>query len=106
MTKFSIARKAGLLALCCSPMLLNGCASSVALYSDAAHRDFFDTDVTIPRVYAGTVFDCKYLFGDDPDGLLMIFDLPLSAAADTVTLPYTAVRQSMYGNLCNPQPDR
>src|SRR3569833_2575209 len=87
-------------------MLLNGCASSVALYSDAAHRDFFDTDVTIPRVYAGTVFDCKYLFGDDPDGLLMIFDLPLSAAADTVTLPGAAGRRAGGGGRGGPRPGR
>lgn len=107
MTRFSIAsRKVGLLALCCSPMLLNGCASTAAIYGDATHRAPEGENFTVPRAYAGTVIDCNYLFGDDPDGLLMIFDLPLSVAADTVALPYTAVRQSTYGNLYDPAPDR
>jgi len=36
----------------------------------------------------------------DEDWALVIFDLPLSAAADTLVLPYTVVRQSKYGDLC------
>lgn len=107
MKRFSIvSRKVGLLAFCCSPILLNGCASGMALYSDAAHRDLPGANHTIPRVYGGTVNDWNYLLGEDPDGMIMIFDLPLSVAADTVTLPYTAVRQSIYGNLYDPKPDR
>jgi|GEM_PF-3593800 len=104
MTKFSIvSQKAGLLALCCCPILLNGCASAITLYSDATHRDLSNEHHPIPRVYAGTVSDWYYISSDDPDSLIMIFDLPLSAAADTVALPYTAVRQSKYGNLYEPQ---
>jgi uncharacterized protein YceK len=109
MKKISIVLQgAGLLALCCCPMLLNGCSSAVTLYSDVSHRDLSSENYhhTIPRVYGGTVCDWNELTSDDPDGLIAIFDLPLSAAADTVTLPYTAVRQSMYGNLHDPQTNR
>ena len=87
-------------------MLLNGCGTAVALYSDATHRDFPGENHKIPRVYAGTVAEWNYLSGDDPDRLVMIFDLPLSVAGDTVVLPYTAVRQSMCGNLYDPPPNR
>ncbi len=75
-------------------------------------------DVPLPQIYSGTLTDMRvilYLPLEWTDfcsssnlGLITAFyfpvsfvDLPLSFAADTVLLPYTIYRQSVYGNIRN-----
>jgi uncharacterized protein YceK len=58
---------------------------------------------TIPSVYSGTVFDVKGVFHTGPTNnveLLLLIDIPLSVAADTMILPYTIYRQIRYGSIC------
>lgn len=61
---------------------------------------------SIPSVYAGASYDlCASVFsrpGEVDANLLSaghLLDLPLSAASDTLLLPYTILRQLRHGNL-------
>lgn len=58
---------------------------------------------SIPRVYSGLAFDfCLLNAPPDYTGVLVplvLVDLALSGAADTVVLPYTLYRQGKDGNL-------
>ncbi|KAB0505746.1 YceK/YidQ family lipoprotein [Pseudomonas moorei] len=58
---------------------------------------------SIPRVYSGLAYDfCVMNAPPDPTGVLVplvLLDLALSGALDTVALPYTIVRQGMDGNI-------
>ena len=57
---------------------------------------------SIPRIYSGLAFDfCILNAPPNPGGIVsfVLFDLPLSAAFDTVSLPYTIYRQAADGNL-------
>lgn len=72
---------------------------------------------TIPNVYGGTVeslkrllfpFLCDEVGGESELGFLVVWpflvpflaaDMPLSAAADTIILPYTIYRQATVGNV-------
>jgi len=59
-----------------------------------------DSPKSFPRIYSGTIGD-GYCVTHDPSGQIGFFcllDLPLSLAADTVVLPYTAYQQVHYGN--------
>ncbi|WP_433741272.1 YceK/YidQ family lipoprotein [Pseudomonas putida] len=58
---------------------------------------------SIPRVYSGLAYDfCVLNAPPDPTGILVplvLLDLALSGALDTVVLPYTVYRQGADGNL-------
>ncbi|PPA04654.1 YceK/YidQ family lipoprotein [Pseudomonas moorei] len=58
---------------------------------------------SIPRIYSGLAYDfCVMNAPPDPTGVLVplvLLDLALSGALDTVALPYTIVRQGMDGNI-------
>ena len=58
---------------------------------------------SIPRIYSGLAYDfCVLNAPPDPTGILVplvLLDLALSGALDTVSLPYTIYRQGVDGNL-------
>jgi len=58
---------------------------------------------SIPRIYSGLAYDfCVLNAPPDPTGVLVplvLLDLALSGALDTVALPYTVYRQGADGNL-------
>jgi uncharacterized protein YceK len=58
---------------------------------------------SIPRVYSGLAYDfCTLNAPPDPTGILLplvLLDMTLSGALDTVVLPYTIYRQGMDGNI-------
>jgi uncharacterized protein YceK len=75
-----------------------------------------DCKLAIPHVYSGTVTDFERILTPlmcpcgGESGLafltyypfflpLFIIDLPLSAAADTIILPYTTYKQIKFGNI-------
>jgi len=89
-----------------------------------SHENFSESDqmytqsrsdciLTNPHVYSGTVDAFEMIFYPSmcPCGSLaflgfypfflpfLIIDLPLSAAADTIILPYTTYRQIKFGNI-------
>lgn len=57
----------------------------------------------IPRVYSGVAFDfCLLHAAPDPTGVLIplvLADIAVSGALDTVVLPYTVYRQVRDGNI-------
>ena len=63
---------------------------------------------SVPRIYSGTVFDyCtldaepRKITGSDgfPAPALIVFDMGLSAVADTVLLPYSIYLQNKQGDI-------
>jgi uncharacterized protein YceK len=58
---------------------------------------------SIPRIYSGLAYDfCVLNAPPDPTGVLVpliLLDLALSGALDTVALPYTVYRQGVDGNI-------
>ncbi|VVN10696.1 hypothetical protein PS662_03829 [Pseudomonas fluorescens] len=58
---------------------------------------------SIPRIYSGLAYDfCVLNAPPDPTGVLvplLLLDLALSGALDTVALPYTIYRQGVDGNI-------
>ena len=58
---------------------------------------------SIPRIYSGLAYDfCVLNAPPDPTGVLVplvLLDLALSGALDTVALPYTVYRQGIDGNI-------
>jgi len=88
--------------------VLSGCGSvSTVLQLDAdAARNLRKQKTycqSIPRIYSGLAFDfCILNAPPNPAGFmvpLVLLDLPLSAAFDTLSLPYTIYRQAADGNL-------
>jgi len=80
---------------------LVGC-STVATLTGVANSDPSDR-CAIPQVYSGVAYDaCLIRNGAEEYGIAVIavLDLPISAVADTVALPYTLVMQAEHGNLC------
>jgi uncharacterized protein YceK len=60
----------------------------------------------VPRIYSGTTLDVWAVITNPPGqvGAFLLLDLPFSLAADTVLLPYTAVRQVQSGSYrCQPK---
>ena len=58
----------------------------------------------IPRVYSGVAYDALIIRNGAEEWGIAVFavlDLPFSAVADTVVLPYTLVTQAEHGNLCD-----
>lgn len=108
----------------------SGCSTIQALqqshqnYSETEHafiRSKGDCNISTPHIYGGTVLAFEQIFFplmcpcSGENGLafialypfflpFFIIDLPLSIAADTITLPYTVYKQIKYGNIdigCN-----
>src|SRR4051794_31776034 len=90
--------------LCCSPLLLAGCGTVAGLYGKATGRCDGYSGHTIPRVYSGVAIDMSYIRDGAEDSYVLVLDLPVSAAADTLVLPYTLWAQSKHGNLYDRQP--
>ena len=81
-------------------MFLTGCSTVGTVMGGAnGHQITDDRRYTIPRVYSGTASDVAFLRVGGEDAGLVFFDLPFSAVADTIILPYTLVTQSKHGNL-------
>jgi uncharacterized protein YceK len=89
--------------LCCCSMMLTGCCTVATLVGDATGKFDCNPRYTIPRAYSGVAADMTFLRDGAEDCIICAVDLPLSAAADTIILPYTLVTQSKYGNLCDKQ---
>ena len=92
-------RLLALFVCCCAPVVA-GCSTLATLDGDANKTFDCNTKYRIPRVYSGVANDVRFIREQGEDWMICIFDLPLSAVADTVALPYTAVRQSKDGDLC------
>ncbi|MHC8364885.1 YceK/YidQ family lipoprotein [Pseudomonas sp. ZT5P21] len=89
-------------------LALSGCGTAVTVLQndeDAARslRKQKTYCQSIPRIYSGLAYDfCVLNAPPDPTGILVplvLLDLALSGALDTVALPYTIYRQGMDGNL-------
>ncbi|OLU02344.1 YceK/YidQ family lipoprotein [Pseudomonas reinekei] len=89
-------------------LALAGCGTvSTVLQDDADAAQGLRKQKTycqsIPRVYSGLAYDfCILNAPPDPTGILVplvLLDLTLSCALDTVALPYTIYRQGMDGNI-------
>jgi len=89
-------------------LALTGCGTVVTvLQDDAAAAQGLRRQKTycqsIPRVYSGLSYDfCVLNAPPDPTGILVplvLLDLTLSGALDTVVLPYTIYRQGVDGNI-------
>ena len=96
---------------CCQALLL---LVVLSLPSCASLRTTFnigssgDIDENVPRVYSGTIYTGGLILGTYYGELrdyvpfffypVLIVDLPLSLAMDTILLPYTIYTQVRYGN--------
>ncbi|WPN95981.1 YceK/YidQ family lipoprotein [Pseudomonas sp. MUP55] len=63
---------------------------------------------SVPRIYSGAVFDYCTLdaeprrstgFEGSPSAALIVLDMALSGATDTILLPYTVYLQSKHGDI-------
>jgi uncharacterized protein YceK len=96
-------RQRPVLCLLCVGLLAEGCATIFSLSPDRVEGELYeshDSPKSFPRVYSGTLGD-GYCVTHDQSGQIGFFcllDLPLSLAADTVLLPYTAYQQIHHGN--------
>jgi len=78
-----------------------GCSTVATIACGVAGNCICDPDYyTIPRIYSGVFGDIGILRGDYAGRGVVLLDLPVSAVADTVALPYTVVTQTSKGNLC------
>jgi uncharacterized protein YceK len=89
-------------------LALSGCGTvATVLQDDVAAAQGLRRQKTycqsIPRVYSGLAYDfCVLNAPPDPTGFLVpiiLLDLALSGALDTVVLPYTIYRQGADGNI-------
>jgi len=89
-------------------LALTGCGTAATvLQDDAAAAQGLRRQKTycqsIPRIYSGLAYDfCVLHAPPDPTGILVplvLLDLTLSGALDTVVLPYTVYRQGVDGNI-------
>ena len=89
-------------------MALSGCGTAVTVLQndeDAVRglRKQKTYCQSIPRIYSGLAYDfCVLNAPPDPTGVLVplvLLDLALSGALDTVALPYTIYRQGVDGNI-------
>ena len=99
--------KTVVLFIACS-LALSGCGTAVTVLQndeDAARslRKQKTYCQSIPRIYSGLAYDfCVLNAPPDPTGFLVplvLLDLALSGALDTVALPYTIYRQGVDGNI-------
>ena len=89
-------------------LALSGCGTAVTVLQndEDAARDLRKQKTycqSIPRIYSGLAYDfCVLNAPPDPTGILVplvLVDLAVSGALDTVVLPYTIYRQSVDGNI-------
>ncbi|WP_223545676.1 YceK/YidQ family lipoprotein [Pseudomonas sp. A-B-19] len=87
---------------------LMGCGTAATVLQDEAEaaqglRRQKTYCQSIPRIYSGLAYDfCVLNAPPDPTGILVplvLMDLAVSGALDTVVLPYTIYRQSVDGNI-------
>ena len=99
--------KTAVMFVACS-LALSGCGTAVTVLQndeDAARglRKQKTYCQSIPRIYSGLAYDfCVLNAPPDPTGVLVplvLLDLALSGALDTVSLPYTIYRQGVDGNI-------
>ena len=64
-------------------LLLVLCSGCGTIFTHSVSRDERETGV-----YQGVRFDCEACHSDQPILCFLVFDLPLSLAADTLVLPY------------------
>ena len=95
-------------AMLLAALLLGGCGTiqTVARSDQAAVNGLKEQKSycgAVPRIYSGLAYDfCVLNAPPDPTGFLVpliLVDLALSGALDTVVLPYTIYRQGVDGNL-------
>jgi uncharacterized protein YceK len=84
--------------------VLAGC-STVYTLVEGTNAAAFDcsSGCAIPRIYSGVAYDAWIIRnGAEEYGIAVIavLDLPFSAVADTVVLPYALVMQAEHGSLC------
>jgi len=101
--RVDLARPRLVLCLLCVALLEGGCATVFALSPDRVEGGLYespDSPKSFPRVYSGTIGDGYCLTHDRSGqiGFWCLLDLPLSLAADTVVLPFTAYQQVRHGN--------
>ena len=95
-------RAAGWIAMLTGLMIVeSGCGTLASVAGDATGRFEPEGPHRIPRVYSGIATDWSFLSEGGEDAGVLVFDLPLSFAADTLVLPYTIPRQRKYGDLYN-----
>lgn len=89
-------------------LTLTGCGTAATVLQDDAEaaqglRRQKTYCQSIPRIYSGLAYDfCVLHAPPDPTGILVpliLVDLALSGALDTVVLPYTIYRQGVDGSI-------
>jgi len=88
-----------------STTALMGCSTAYTLTGNTNTTTFESGETCkIPRVYSGVAYDAQIIRNGAEEWGIAVFaalDLPFSAVADTVLLPYTLVRQAEHGNFCD-----
>ena len=93
--------KLSLVFLLFSLTLVTGC-STVATTAVGANGEFDCTGGhRIPRVYSGVANDIRFWHTTPLDRGFIVIDLPFSALADTLLLPYSIPMQKKHGDLCS-----
>jgi uncharacterized protein YceK len=81
--------------------ILCGCSTIVTLSLGDDTSDFdCRGDPFIPRIYSGIFNDVRFVKTGAEGAGFAFWDFPFSLVADTVVIPYTAVTQVKYGNIC------
>lgn len=79
---------------------LTSCGTIWSLHADAqkefAHAP--DLPCSLPRMYAGVLIDIYAVKQNSQMGAILLWDIPLSLAMDTVMLPATALLQAREGS--------
>ena len=106
-----ILRVTGWIAMLASLIIVgSGCGTACALHADANGKikpelcypycEYPYSEYRIPRVYSGAATVLCFLRVGGEDSGIVLPDLPVSFAADTIVLPYTITRQIKSGDLC------
>jgi uncharacterized protein YceK len=121
------ARLPAVVVIVATALLLGGCGTLMT--QGVAHKDQAvscrDLCGSTPNIYSGTAYSVRMMlfpmFVNACSGgesrlafgmlypfllLFLIVDIPLSFAADTIILPYTAYRQASRGNICQSSTQR
>jgi len=92
-----------LLAVLVAAPIVAGCSTLVTLNAGHDNKQFqCDAGAYVPRVYSGIFHDMQLIRRAKSPGRVAapVIDVPFSAVADTLVLPYTIYRQAHRGNLC------
>jgi uncharacterized protein YceK len=79
---------------------LTGCGTIWSLHADAEKEFARGTafPCSLPRIYAGTMIDIYAVKQNSQIGAMLLWDIPLSLAMDTIVLPATMLLQAYKGN--------